>query len=79
MEQNEVMDALTEMADKFIEESVKSDAELFHIDVLINKMREAYIAGYVNGATTVNFMQCQDCPKNVKRPPIKFIGSLNEK
>lgn len=79
MEQNEVMNALTEMADKFIEESGISDAELFHIDVLIDKMREAFIAGYANGATTVNYMQCQDCPKKGKRLQVKFIGSLNEK
>lgn len=72
MERIEIENAIIDLADKFIEDTVKSDAVLFHRDDLLKRMREAFIAGYVNGATTVNYMQCQDCPKTAVKPPIKF-------
>lgn len=48
--------------------------KMFLRDDLIKYMRESFIAGYVNGATTVNYMQCQDCPKKVEHPNVRFIS-----
>lgn len=72
MENNEVIKELNKMADECIAK-ITSDGQ--------QKLRDIFIAGYANGATNVNFLQCQDCPKDFIHPRNKLGGVLfvNEK
>lgn len=60
------MTELDKKAEAYMRSVMQNDGDVFTRSDLYEYIIEAWKQGYVEGATTANFLQCQDCPKRVK-------------
>ena len=59
------LNELDKRAEEYMHSVVRNDSDVFTRSDLYEYIMEAYKTGYAEGATTVNYMQCRDCPKRV--------------
>lgn len=56
---------LDKRAEEYMRSVMRNDGDVFTRSDLYEYITEAWKAGYAEGATTVNYIQCRDCPKRV--------------
>lgn len=71
---------LDKRAEEYMRSVMRNDGDVFTRSDLYEYITEAWKAGYAEGATTVNYIQCRDCPKRVYyglAPNMRFSDGEN--
>lgn len=71
------MNEFEECAEAYMRSAMKgNEGDMFTRSDLCKYIIEAWKHGYADGATTVNFMQCQDCPKKANKRSFMVIDEI---